>query len=98
MPATRRSRPTTSRSGEAMALTGNSWPFVGIAIVVVGAVLAWVLRPWWHGGGPRPAAIGLGLCLGLAALSVYGLVGTALALDPAVAAAPASLDEAAGTL
>lgn len=81
-----------------MALTGNSWPFIGIAIVVVGAVLAWMLRPLWHGGGSRPAVIGLGLGLGLAALSLYALVGTPLALDPAVRAAPASLDEAIAQL
>ena len=73
-------------------------PFLAIAGVAVVAILAWVLRPLWRGAQGRVAAAGLVAGLSLATLSLYALVGTPAALEPAAREAPATLDDAIAQL
>ncbi len=71
-------------------------PFLPIAIVGSLLVLAFVLRPLWKQSRPLVIALaGSGVFI---ALALYWLLGTPLALDPAMRRAPATLDEAASQL
>ena len=72
--------------------------FALLATVVAVAVLAFVLRPLWHGPGSRIALGGLFAGLLLAAFALYRLVGTPLALDPAVREPPQTLEAAIAQL
>lgn len=72
--------------------------FLAVAAVATLAILAWVLRPLWHGANSRVAVAGLVAGLSLLALSVYALVGTPLALDPVARQAPATIDDAIAQL
>lgn len=71
-------------------------PFLAIAIPVSLLVLALVLRPLWRQS--RPLAVALGGSGAFIAIALYWLLGTPLALDPAMRRAPATLDEAATQL
>lgn len=72
--------------------------FAVLGGVVALAVLAFVLRPLWHAAGSRIALGGLYAGLLLAAFALYLLVGTPMALDPAVREAPKTLDDAIAQL
>lgn len=71
-------------------------PFLPIAIVGSLLVLAFVLRPLLKQS--RPLVIALGGSGLFIALALYWMLGTPLALDPAMRRAPATLDEAAAQL
>lgn len=71
-------------------------PFLPIAIVGSLLILALVLRPLWKQSRPLVIALtGSGVFV---ALGLYWLLGTPLALDPAMRHAPATLEEAASQL
>lgn len=72
--------------------------FIALAVLLVLAVLAWVLRPLWR-QSPRFVLAAVAL-LGLATGSLYLLVGTPASLEPAPvqAQAPRNIDEAIGEL
>ena len=71
-------------------------PFLPIAIAGSLLILALVLWPLWKRARPLVIAlIGSGLFV---ALGLYWMLGTPLALDPAMRHAPATLDEAASQL
>lgn len=71
-------------------------PFLPVAIVGSLLVLVFVLRPLWRRSRPLVIALaGSGLFI---ALALYWMLGTPLALDPAMRRAPATLDEAAAQL
>lgn len=72
--------------------------FAVLAGVLTLAVLAFVLRPLWHAPGSRIALGGLFAGLLLATFALYLLVGTPMALDPAVREAPKTLDDAIAQL
>ncbi|MGG6462755.1 tetratricopeptide repeat protein [Solilutibacter silvestris] len=70
--------------------------FLPVAIVGSLLVLVFVLRPLWKQSRPLVIALaGSGVFI---ALALYWLLGTPLALDPAMRRAPATLDEAASQL
>ncbi|MDI1253199.1 cytochrome C biogenesis protein [Thermomonas sp.] len=66
--------------------------FIIIAILLVLAVLAVLLRPLWRHA--RGVAIGVGVIVAASTLLLYQLVGTPQALDPAAVKAPATLGDA----
>lgn len=70
--------------------------FLPIAIIGSLLVLAFVLRPLWQ----RSRSLAIALCGSgvFIALALYWLLGTPLALDPALRRAPVTLDEAAAQL
>ncbi|PNS08238.1 tetratricopeptide repeat protein [Solilutibacter silvestris] len=70
--------------------------FLVITIVASLLLLAFVLRPLWSRA--RPLAIALGGSGIFIALALYWILGTPLALDPAMRRAPATIDEAAAQL
>ncbi len=70
--------------------------FLAVAIPASLLILAFVLRPLWRPS--RPLAIALGGSGAFIAIALYWLLGTPLALDPAMRRAPATLDEAATQL
>ncbi len=71
-------------------------PFLPVAIIGSLLVLVFVLRPLWKQSRPLVIALaGSGVFI---ALALYWLLGTPLALDPAMRRAPATLDEAASQL
>lgn len=67
-------------------------PFSIIAILLVLAVLAVLLRPLWRDA--RGVAIGVGVIVATSTLLLYQLVGTPQALDPAAVKAPETLGDA----
>jgi cytochrome c-type biogenesis protein CcmH len=70
--------------------------FLLAALVIVVLVLSLVLRPLWR--GMRGVALALASALVVSAASLYLLVGTPAALDPAARAAPTTLPEAISRL
>jgi cytochrome c-type biogenesis protein CcmH len=60
--------------------------------VLLAGVLFVLLRPLWNES--RKAVAGLAMALGLAAVALYGIVGTPAALDMQQAAMPQTLDDA----
>ena len=71
-------------------------PFLPIAIIGSLLVLLFVLRPLWKQSRALVIALaGSGVFI---ALALYWLLGTPLALDPALRRAPVTLDEAAAQL
>ena len=66
--------------------------FIIIAILLVLAVLAVLLRPLWRDA--RSVAIGVGVIVATSTLLLYQLVGTPQALDPAAVKAPETLGDA----
>jgi cytochrome c-type biogenesis protein CcmH len=66
--------------------------FIIIAILLVLAVLAVLLRPLWRDA--RGVAIGVGVIVVASTLLLYQLIGTPQALDPAAVKAPATLGDA----
>ena len=77
-----------------MVMAGQTLLFGVIAGVASVLVLSLVLRPLWRPRGARVAAIGLVAGLVVVALSLYALVGTPAALDPAAREAPRSIEAA----
>lgn len=71
-------------------------PFSIIAILLVLAVLAVLLRPIWRDA--RGVAIGVGVIVATSTLLLYQLVGTPQALDPAAVKAPETLGDAIAQL
>ena len=70
--------------------------FIVIAIILVLAVIAVLLRPLWRDA--RVVAIGIGVLLAASTLLLYALVGTPQALDPAAVKAPETLGDAIAQL
>ncbi len=70
--------------------------FIVIAVLLLLAVLAVLLRPLWHDA--RGVAIGVGVIVGVSTLLLYQLVGTPQALDPASVKAPETLGDAIAQL
>lgn len=72
--------------------------FAVSAGIIALAVLTFVLRPLWHAPGSRIALGGLLAGLLLATVALYLLVGTPMALDPAVREPPKTLEAAIAQL
>jgi cytochrome c-type biogenesis protein CcmH len=70
--------------------------FVILAVLLLLAVLAVLLRPLWRDA--RAVAIGVGVVAATSTLLLYQLVGTPQALDPAAVTAPATLGDAIAQL
>ncbi len=70
--------------------------FIVLAILLILAVLAVLLRPLWRGA--RGVAIGVGVIVAVSTLLLYQLVGTPQALDPAALKAPETLGDAIAQL
>jgi cytochrome c-type biogenesis protein CcmH len=70
--------------------------FVILAVLLLLAVLAVLLRPLWRDA--RAVAIGVGVVAATSTLLLYQLVGTPQALDPAAVKAPATLGDAIAQL
>ena len=70
--------------------------FITIAVLLVLAVLAVLLRPLWRNA--RGVAIGVGVIVAASTLLLYQLVGTPQALDPAAVKAPETLGDAIAQL
>lgn len=70
--------------------------FIVIAIVLVLAVLAVLLRPLWRDA--RGVAIGVAVIVGVSTLLLYQIVGTPQALNPAALKAPETLGDAIAQL
>ena len=70
--------------------------FIILAVVLLLAVLAVLLRPLWRDA--RAVAIGVGVVVATSTLLLYQLVGTPQALDPAAVKAPETLGDAIAQL
>ena len=70
--------------------------FIVIAIVLVFAVLAVLLRPLWRDA--RGVAIGIGVVVATSTLLLYQVVGMPQALDPAAVKSPETLGDAISQL
>lgn len=70
--------------------------FIILAVLLLLAVLAVLLRPLWRDA--RAVAIGVGVVVATSTLLLYQLVGTPQALDPAAIKAPETLGDAIAQL
>jgi cytochrome c-type biogenesis protein CcmH len=83
-------------TGDSMVFPAVLFPAIAAATTL--AVLGFVLRPVWRMPAARVPAMGLIGGLALATFLLYRLVGAPAALDPAVRAAPTTLDGAIAAL